>query len=136
MAMNGMAATHNPHATRTAIEVLKSGGAAIDAAVAAAAVLAVVEPQQTGIGGDCFVIMARKGADDIVAYNGSGRTPRELPQADRAIAAGALDDLSPHAVTVPGAVDAWTRLVAHHCRKEMAELLAPALAFARDGFTV
>ena len=75
MAMNGMAAAHNPHATRTAIEVLQAGGAAIDAAVAAAAVLAVVEPQQTGIGGDCFVIMARNGTNEIVAYNGSGRAP-------------------------------------------------------------
>jgi gamma-glutamyltranspeptidase / glutathione hydrolase len=135
MAMNGMAATHNPHATRTAIEVLTSGGTAIDAAVAAAAVLAVVEPQQTGIGGDCFVIMARNGTDDIVAYNGSGRTPRAMPP-DFASAAGALEDLSPHAVTVPGAIDAWTRLVADHGRKEMAELLAPAIAFARDGFPV
>jgi gamma-glutamyltranspeptidase/glutathione hydrolase len=136
MATNGMAATPNPHATRTAVEVLRSGGAAIDAAVAAAAVLAVMEPQQTGIGGDCFVIMAKKGTDDVIAYNGSGRTPLGLPDMARHMTEGKLDDSSPHAVTIPGAIDAWTRLVADHGRKEMAELLAPAIAFARDGFPV
>ena len=136
MAMNGMAATHNPHATRIAIEVLKNGGAAIDAAVAAAAVLAVMEPQQTGIGGDCFVIMAKNGTDDIVAYNGSGRTPRNLPKHSFASDGEKLEDSSPHAVTIPGAVDAWTRLVADHGRKDMAELLAPSINFARDGFPV
>jgi gamma-glutamyltranspeptidase/glutathione hydrolase len=136
MATNGMAATHNPHAARVAIEVLQSGGAAIDAAVAAAAVLAVVEPQQTGIGGDCFVIMAKNGTNQIVAYNGSGRAPSQLPASGLAVRQSQLDDLSPHSVTVPGAVDAWTRLVADHGRKEMSELLAPAIAFARDGFPV
>jgi gamma-glutamyltranspeptidase / glutathione hydrolase len=136
MAMNGMAATQNPHATRTAIEVLQSGGAAIDAAVAAAAVLAVVEPNQTGIGGDCFVIMARNGTDELVAYNGSGRAPLDIPRDEIVNSAGNLDDSSPHTVTIPGAVDAWTRLVGDHGRKDIAELLAPAIAFARDGFPV
>lgn len=136
MAMNGMAATQNPHATRTAIEVLQRGGAAIDAAVAAAAVLAVVEPSQTGIGGDCFVIMAKNGADELVAYNGSGRAPLEIPRDQLVNSAGRLDYSSPHSVTIPGAVDAWTRLVEDHGRKDIAELLAPAIAFARDGFPV
>lgn len=136
MAMNGMAATHNPHAARVAIEVLQSGGAAIDAAVAAAAVLAVVEPQQTGIGGDCFVIMAKNGTDQIVAYNGSGRAPSRLPASGLAVGESQLEDSSPHAVTIPGAIDAWTRLVADHGRKEIGELLAPAIAFARNGFPV
>ena len=136
MAMNGMAATHNPHAARVAIEVLQRGGAAIDAAVAAAAVLAVVEPQQTGIGGDCFVIMAKNGTNDVVAYNGSGRTPLGLSASRLTVEGSQLEDSSPHTVTVPGAIDAWTRLVADHGRKEMRELLAPAIAFARDGFPV
>jgi gamma-glutamyltranspeptidase / glutathione hydrolase len=136
MAMNGMAATHNPHAVRTAIEVLKSGGTAIDAAVAAAAVLAVIEPQQTGIGGDCFVIMAKNGTSEILAYNGSGRAPAGISTDLFQGRSGTLDDCSPHAVTIPGAIDAWTRLVADHGRKEMAELLAPAIAFACDGFPV
>lgn len=136
MAMNGMAATQNPHATRTAVEILRAGGSAIDAAVAAAAVLAVVEPNQTGIGGDCFVLMAKNGTDQLIAYNGSGRAPSQLPEDRSAILAGLQDDLSPHNVTVPGAIDAWTRLIADHGRKDMGELLAPAIAFARDGFPV
>ncbi len=136
MAMNGMAATHNPHAARVAIEVLQSGGAAIDAAVAAAAVLAVMEPNQTGIGGDCFVVMSKGGSDEIIAYNGSGRSPLALKASAFEASDGRLDETSPHAVTIPGAIDAWTRLVADHGRKEMKELLAPAIRFARNGFPV
>ena len=136
MAMNGMAATHNPHVTRTVIEVLRNGGTAIDAAVAAAAVLCVMEPQQTAIGGDCFVLMAKNGTDEVIGYNGSGRTPLGLKTDGLIPKGGILEDVSPHAVTIPGAIDAWTRLVADHGRKEMAELLAPAIAFARDGFPV
>lgn len=137
MAMNGMAATHNPHATRVAIEVLRSGGTAIDAAVAAAAVLAVVEPQQTGIGGDCFVLFTNNATGEVIGYNGSGRTPHALPTSGLAPeGATQIEDSSPHSVTVPGAIDAWTRLVADHGRKEIAELLAPAISFARNGFPV
>lgn len=136
MAMNGMASTHNPHATRVAIEVLKSGGTAIDAAVAASAVLAVVEPQQTGIGGDCFVLMSLNGSDNIIGYNGSGRTPHGLPSSGLSEHSNQLEDSSPHAVTIPGAIDAWTRLINDYGRKDIGELLQPAIAFARDGFPV
>lgn len=136
-ALNGMAATHNAHASRTAVDILKAGGNALDAAVAAAAVLAVIEPQQTGIGGDCFVIYAKGGRDDLVCYNGSGRAPMAASArwfAERGITE--LTDTSPHAVTVPGAIEAWTRLIADHGTKTMAELLMPAIEFAERGYAV
>ncbi len=71
----GMAATSHPTATLTAVEVLKAGGNAVDAAVAACAIQGVVEAASTGIGGDCFALLALQGRDTVIGYNGSGRTP-------------------------------------------------------------
>src|SRR6201999_4617450 len=71
----GMAATSHPASTLTAVEIMKAGGNAMDAAVAACAVQSVVEAGSTGIGGDCFALYSRNGSDDILAYNGSGRAP-------------------------------------------------------------
>jgi len=137
LALDGMAATPHPHATRIAVDVLRSGGNAVDAAVAAAAALAVVAPQDTGIGGDCFVILARGGQDDIIAYNGSGRAPMAATvewYAARGISE--LEDTSPHTVTVPGAIPAWARIVADHGHKELAELLEPAAVLAERGHPI
>src|SRR5271168_1919357 len=75
-AQNAMVATSHPLAALTAIEVMRSGGTAADAAVAASALLAVIEPQSTGIGGDCFALIQPGGDGRIVAYNGSGRAPK------------------------------------------------------------
>ena len=133
VAANAMAATSHPLATLAAVDQLRAGGNAVDAAVAAIAVLAMAEPHMTGIGGDCFAIYVKNG-EKPVALNGSGRAPRKANvewYRERRMAA--ILPESPHAVTVPGAVDAWCRLVADHGTKDMAELLAPAIALAEDG---
>ena len=132
-----MAATSHPLSTATALSVLQSGGNALDAAVAAVAVQGVVEPHSTGIGGDCFALIAPGGSDRVIAYNGSGRAPAAA-RAEWFLEQGitAIERQTPHAVTVPGAVEAWARLVADHGTRSFGELLAPAIAFARDGYPI
>src|SRR3546814_13270344 len=104
------------------------------AAVAAGAVQSVVEPESTGIGGDCFVRYARGGSSDMVAFNGSGRAPAAATArwyAEHGIAE--IERYTPHAVTVPGAVDAWAQLLRAHGTRSLGDLLQPAIRFARDG---
>jgi gamma-glutamyltranspeptidase/glutathione hydrolase len=106
-AENAMVATSHPLAALTAIEVLRAGGTAADAAVAACALLGVIEPQSTGIGGDCFALVQPKGEGKITAYNGSGRAPMAAKAEwylERDIHAIPLT--SAHAVSIPGAIDA------------------------------
>lgn len=110
-----MAATSHPSATLTAVEIMAAGGNAMDAAIAACAVQCVVEPASTGIGGDCFALLSRNGSGEVIAYNGSGRTPAALTIdwfLERGMAEVARN--SPGSVTIPGAIDAWTRLHADH----------------------
>lgn len=137
-ATGGMVATSHALATSTAVDILRRGGNAMDAAVAACAVQCVVEPESTGIGGDCFCLYAPEGSvADLVAYNGSGRAPAAATYewyADQGITG--IERQSPHAVIVPGAVDAWDRLIADHGSMGLAQLLAPAIAYARDGYPV
>src|SRR3954454_1729716 len=106
-AREGMAATSHPLATAAAIDALKAGGTAADAAVAAVAVLCGVEPAMTGIGGDCFCLVAPPGKP-VWGYNGSGRAPAGA-SAETLLAQGvsSIGADSPHAVTVPGAIEAW-----------------------------
>ncbi|WP_193370781.1 gamma-glutamyltransferase [Pelagibius marinus] len=136
-ACNGMAATSHPLATGVAIDVLRKGGNALDAAIAASATLAVVEPQSTGIGGDCFALMCLGGSEEVIGFNGSGRAPAAaaldlfLKQGMREIEATSV-----HAVTMPGAIDAWTRLHETHGWMDFSRLLAPAIAYARGGYPV
>jgi gamma-glutamyltranspeptidase/glutathione hydrolase len=137
VAANGMAATSMPSATLAAIDVLRAGGNALDAAVAAVAVLCVVEPMSTGIGGDCFCLYAPAGRKQVIALNGSGRAPAaaSIDWYERHGIA-ALENISAHAVTVPGAISAWETLLAAHGTKGLDELLRPAIGYAERGFPV
>lgn len=134
---HAMAATSHPSATLTALQIMEAGGNAMDAAIAACAVQCAVEPGSTGIGGDCFVLFAPKGSDNVIAYNGSGRTPAALTLdwfSERGLTQ--VPRQSPAAVTIPGAVDAWTRLHADHGRLPLTDVLAPAIRFAREGYAI
>ena len=136
-APEGMASTSHPLSTQTAVDVLRGGGNALDAAVAACAVQCVVEPESTGIGGDCFCIYAPEGSDDLVAFNGSGRAPAAATAnwyAENGIKS--IERQSPHSVTVPGAIDAWETLARDHGTRPLSELLQPAIRYARDGYPV
>jgi gamma-glutamyltranspeptidase/glutathione hydrolase len=134
---HGMAATSMPAATMTALDVLKAGGTAIDAAIAAVAVLGVIEPASTGIGGDCFCLYSPAGSGQVFAMNGSGRAPAgATPEALRSRQVNELTPTSAHSVTVPGAPSAWAALNKRFGRKGLDELLEPAARFAEEGFHV
>lgn len=136
-ARHGMAATSHPAATLTAVEILKAGGNAMDAAVAACAVQCVVEAGSTGIGGDCFAMFSMGHPGDVRAYNGSGRAPAAATlDAARQAGITEIEQHSPWAVTVPGAVQAWSQLISDHGRMPMSEVLAPAIRMAREGYTI
>src|SRR6266700_2474853 len=134
IACEGMAATSHPLASLAAIEALRAGGNAADAAIAAVAVVGVVEPQMTGIGGDCFCLIARPGAP-IWGYNGSGRTGARM-RLEMLGGAATFGPDSIHAVTVPGAVEAWSAILAAHGRFGLDRALAPAIHYAQAGFPV
>src|SRR6201995_4272217 len=134
---NAMVATSHPLAALTAIEVLRAGGTASDAAIAASALLAVIEPQSTGIGGDCFALIQPKGEGKIVSYNGSGRAPKAgtaewyLERKMHAIPTTGV-----HSVTVPGSIDAWETILRDHGKFGLDSLLQPAIKAAEEGSVV
>ena len=137
LAPHGMASTSSPLSTQAAISVLQKGGNALDAAIAASAVQAVVEPQSTSIGGDCFCLYSQAGSDRVIAMNGSGRAPIGL-SADWLLQQGItkIEQQSPHSVTVPTAIDAWVQLNRDYGTTSLGELLQPAIGYARDGFPI
>ena len=131
LAPHGMASTSNPLSTQAAVTVLQNGGNAMDAAIAASAVQAVVEPESTGIGGDCFCIYSEAGSDKVIALNGSGCAPMGLT-AEWLLKQGIseIPQQSPHAVTVPTAIDAWVQLNRDHGKKPLGDLLQPAIGLS------
>lgn len=137
LASNGMCATSHPLASQVAIEILKDGGNAVDAAIGAAILLGICEPQMTGIGGDCFVLLKPAGEERIVALNGSGRAPAGTSAAEmRARGMTAITPERPESVTIPGAVDAFCRLSADWGRLPLSQVLAPAIRYADEGVPV
>jgi gamma-glutamyltranspeptidase/glutathione hydrolase len=137
IARNGMAATSHPLATQVALDILKKGGNAIDAAIAANAVLGVVEPTGAGIGGDIFALIWSGEKDKLYGLNGSGRSPRSL-KLDYFKENGYefIPSYGPLPVSVPGCVDGWFEMNEMFGRLPMKDILQPAINYARDGFPV
>jgi gamma-glutamyltranspeptidase / glutathione hydrolase len=148
IAQHGMAATEQPLASQVAIDILKQGGSAVDAAIAANAAIGLMQPVLNGVGGDLFAIVWDRASKRLYGYNGSGRSPRsrdlERMRAEVAAAwkaAGEPDQalIPPYGtlpITVPGAVDAWFALHGRFGKLSMAQDLAPAIRYASNGFPV
>jgi gamma-glutamyltranspeptidase len=137
MAMNGMVSTPHYLASQAGLRVLREGGNAVDAAIAANAVLTVVMPDNCSIGGDAFFMIWDPDKRELVGLNGSGRAPAEAT-ADAVCAAGheQMPDRGPWSVTVPGAVDAWGRVLERYGTWPLDRLLIDAILYAHDGFPV
>ncbi len=137
IARHGMACTSQPLATQVALDVLKSGGNAVDAAIAANAVLGLMEPTGNGIGGDLFAIVWDAGTEQLYGLNASGRSPRSLTL-DYFIENGyeKIPATGPLPVSVPGCVDGWFELHNRFGNLPMKKILQPAIDYAREGFPV
>ena len=132
----GIAATSHPAATVAATDMLRAGGNAMDAALAAVAVQCVADPHMTGVGGDCFCLYGPADGP-IRAFNGSGRAAAGTDAAAlRALGLTTIPADSPHAVTVPGAVDAWCQLAAAYGSRPLSDILGAAIDAAEGGFVV
>src|SRR6266545_4276582 len=142
LAQHGMACTSQPLATQAALDILKQGGSAVDAAIAANAVLGVVEPENCGVGGDLFAIVWDAASGKLHGLNASGRSPRSLSLAElkaREIDGHKLETLPERGVltvSTPGCVDGWVELQRKFGKLLLRDALAPAARYARDGFPV
>ena len=136
IAQHGMAATSHPLATQIAIDILKRGGSAVDAAIAANAALGLMEPTGSGVGGDLFAIVWDAKSQKLHALNASGRSPGELTLDELRGKHGLkqMPDFGPLPITVPGCVDGWFELHKKFGKLPMRDVLAPAIGYARDGF--
>jgi gamma-glutamyltranspeptidase / glutathione hydrolase len=141
IAKNGMAATAHPLATEVAIDVLKKGGSAVDAAIAANATLGLMEPVNCGIGGDLFAIVWDAKTQQLYGINGSGRSPKGLPYEQMKaellkVERKEIPKVGMLSISVPGAVDAWFELHHRFGKLPIQEALAPAIQYAAEGFPV
>jgi len=137
IAKNGMVATSQPLATEVGLEVLKKGGTAIDAAIAANAVLGLVEPTGNGIGGDIFALIWDAKTKKLYALNGSGRSPQALTmEYFKSKSMEGIPGSGALSVSVPGCVDGWFELHKKFGKLPMKDLLTPAVQYARQGFPV
>ena len=137
IAPHAMAATSHPLATQIALDVMKRGGSAVDAAIAANAALGLMEPTGNGIGGDLFAIVWDPKTQKLHGYNGSGRSPQALTLAY--FQQQGITDIPPHGplpVSVPGAVDGWFALHGRFGKLPMQDVLAPTIRYAREGHPV
>ena len=134
---NGMAATSHPLATQIALDILKAGGSAVDAAIAANAALGLMEPTGAGIGGDLFAIVWDSKSKELIGLNASGRSPKKMTLEyfnEKKI--DTIPSLGPLPISVPGAVDGWFKLHERYGILEMEDILNPTIAYARNGFPV
>ena len=136
-AKRGMVATSQPLAAMAGLRILMKGGNAVDAAVATAAVLNVVEPESTGIGGDMFALVWNANEKKVHALNGSGRAPSAASIAElRNQGHMHMPDFGVYSVSVPGTVSGWETIMDSHGNMSLAEVLQPAIEYAEEGFPV
>ena len=136
-AKNGMAATSHPLATQIALDILKQGGTAVDAAIAANAALGLMEPTGCGIGGDLFAIVWDAKSNQLYGLNASGRSPKSLKiEYFKEKKYQSIPSYGPLPVTVPGAVDGWFELHKKFGKLPMKTILDPSIKYAREGFPV
>ncbi|MDZ4686393.1 MAG: gamma-glutamyltransferase [Planctomycetaceae bacterium] len=137
MAQHGMVATSHPAAAQAGLDVLRSGGNAVEAAIAVNAMLGVVEPMSCGIGGDLFAIVWDAKSQKLYGLNASGRSPQQLTRAMfREKNLTQIPDYGPLAWSLPGCVDGWHELLAKFGSRPLSELLAPSITAAEQGYPV
>ena len=137
--LRGVVATSQPLAANAGLDILKRGGNAVDAAVATAAVLTVVEPMSTSLGGDAFIMIYLAEEDRLLGLNASGRAPygMTLDALNERLERHELEEINGiYSVTVPGAVDGWFEVLEKYGTMSMAEVLEPAIHYAEQGFPV
>ena len=137
MSKQGIVATSQPLAAQAGVSMLEKGGNAIDAAIAIAAALNMVEPMSTGLGGDAFALVYLAKTRELKALNASGRAPYAATlDAMQKLGFKTMPQLGIHSVTVPGTLDGWSTLLEAYGKLSLKEVLAPAIRLAKDGFPV